>query len=1739
MQIPRQTDGTRKLGGSLSKRAIQSQRNDPIDDGNLSFIQKFERQKVKRMLQESKENSDGDGGVTGIGRGSESVDMSRNSKRKLRTQVAAARSTGESPSKILKRSRDEAESHADSKSDSKDLDSIERSKKRETAVRRKARNLAQKKASERLASIESTDNNPANSSLKEFKCADGLTRMPYVVLGALSLTEEAQRNVNFVVVHDFFDTYDGTAIMFKGICQRHFGCQVLCFNYPGQAYTVWPRLSPAERERGGTEPVFSNDWVADRLHELLQHVEDEGDMLLANPFHIVGIGNGANIAAAFCQRYGSTVHYANSLRSLVSINGFLHVDPQLSSILHSASQVFESTPHVRPDIPISFWSRFLFSEDYLNRVNLNLALNIYTAVANPITNEGRMKIARGALHHRDMQLGLSPDHLQVAAEQSFVVAMPIARVQVPVIVLQSTEDSLINPSNVDAYLAGRNTKHLWSHQLNMVYSAHRPDMDETTAWVGKLSTGPADYAKFSSLGKSGLKMVIDSLANPRGAFVLWSRTGHSIYQESKGVVLDLLDILALPTEDYCGLAVTEEEIRTAKNKEIEQQASEFTDLNEVQHITSKMEVLFKLAPSKSVPVELPGEETVEEAVVSTEEQGMDLDDILKEVIEVVDNEAEIRETNDSPQEFAETSQPSNNILTDEAVEPSTDRPDNEENEEEDDDQPIDGPNLASSEEAAHGQIDSHEGGDIEEALAQMEADDIPDSREEIVKEELDLEDPSTQGESNTEKDEQLEDNVAAEMDLGSKLRQIEEAAMAAADEVPPAVVDPPAKEIIASEAQRAKREWADEEKIPAVSQVIELENELARRNAEFAELQEKLETRKAQDAAETLRKFEEEQAQRRKQYEEEDRMLLERLQAELEQRRQEREMNERQRRLQLQGIEDALMHTGLIAETKNDSESVDSLPAERQPVKEMPPMTYASPGPLPAVVTESGDILGQLDSMKNDEEDARRKGILSMEEYDKMKKQVAQRQMEREEKMRHLGLGEQNDLLNDCAISIQRVIRGFVGRAVAKRAHDARELDRKASRGIITLQAIVRGAILRKKQALIKRTVMLNLQKQHGIVLIQSVFRGYLGRRFVRHLRRELSARTLQRTFRGHLGRQAANRERARLELLKKKQNAAMTIQSTWRMKVAKEEFRSLRIHMLAAIEIQRCHRGYLGRKLMKRRRKWESTPAGPERIKLGLEFIEESKLAFERQQEEIDALHRAQEKAEARVSRIHTDLKESEKELVVLQRELQEIDQIEKELQTLTHERDLLQQGVKDAVGMPRTAQRGRTDIVMGREASAEHDPEAARRRQAQAYALELTIQIKRAEREKKRQELETEFATVFQEVERKKKALERLEEALADMESTRERKDREFRRLQKNLMQLLLEQKQELDDLREKGIELETATATTAAAATATAMKAKEHEKRATAMFSQTEELMKFQMMSMSLSHLSALNMLKQFRDMNQDTTSAAIASSADAAAAAAAAATAANLPSVKKLDLGANDFIELSLQKKKAELQAAEFAEKEAKVAREQPMPDNIRMWSVSDVCRWLETLSMGQYGAAFSEALVDGQFLLDLREEDLVQVLGIKHKLHVRKILISRERLRPLNERERGLYDQTMVEEQAAEARKEIGMPDIDTVFSQARNGRIKRVEESINMGFDVNSEDERGNTLLLVAAQNSNKRLVEMLLIRGANINHQNAQGNTSLHFALRSDADGPLPEYLIEHGADDSIENIDGLTPYD
>jgi len=177
--------------------------------------------------------------------------------------------------------------------------------------------------------------------------------------------------------------------------------------------------------------------------------------------------------------------------------------------------------------------------------------------------------------------------------------------------------------------------------------------------------------------------------------------------------------------------------------------------------------------------------------------------------------------------------------------------------------------------------------------------------------------------------------------------------------------------------------------------------------------------------------------------------------------------------------------------------------------------------------------------------------------------------------------------------------------------------------------------------------------------------------------------------------------------------------------------------------------------------------------------------------------------------------------------------------------------------------------------------------------------------------------------------------------------------------------------------------------------------------------------------------------------------------------------------------------------------------------------------------------------FEEACVDGDFLLELQEEDLASVLGVEHKLHRRKILIAREKLRCLSGNEMDQKESVLNEEKAAAARKQEKIPDPDLVFSQARHGRLTRLEVSLDNGFDVNKEDDQGNTLLMVAVQNGHRKMMHFLIQRGASVDHVNRNGNAALHFAFAYDKSGYMAEYLIENGADDTVENSLGFTPYD
>jgi len=106
--------------------------------------------------------------------------------------------------------------------------------------------------------------------------------------------------------------------------------------------------------------------------------------------------------------------------------------------------------------------------------------------------------------------------------------------------------------------------------------------------------------------------------------------------------------------------------------------------------------------------------------------------------------------------------------------------------------------------------------------------------------------------------------------------------------------------------------------------------------------------------------------------------------------------------------------------------------------------------------------------------------------------------------------------------------------------------------------------------------------------------------------------------------------------------------------------------------------------------------------------------------------------------------------------------------------------------------------------------------------------------------------------------------------------------------------------------------------------------------------------------------------------------------------------------------------------------------------------------------------------------------------------------------------------------------------------IRLAFSLVRAGRTEELREVLGQGvLDMDLDrDDKGNSLVIIACQNGNKKVLKELLRRGADPNVRNSAGNTALHF-LFSYGFRELGEYLISKGGDDTVQNNEGLTPHE
>ena len=188
----------------------------------------------------------------------------------------------------------------------------------------------------------------------------------------------------------------------------------------------------------------------------------------------------------------------------------------------------------RPDLPVSYFSRYLFGDEYLRRISPGLALSIYTAVTNPITLDGRTRICRGALSHTDL-------------------SSAVRNINLPLIVVQSTEDALVAPESADHMLNGRTVRHVWSHEQSLKETATDPSKQQAAAAAAEAAVISAGVTGALPAGESSVLLgpravgnLAEVLSLRDGAMAIWMRTGHEIKQEAKVQLLQLFHVLADP-----------------------------------------------------------------------------------------------------------------------------------------------------------------------------------------------------------------------------------------------------------------------------------------------------------------------------------------------------------------------------------------------------------------------------------------------------------------------------------------------------------------------------------------------------------------------------------------------------------------------------------------------------------------------------------------------------------------------------------------------------------------------------------------------------------------------------------------------------------------------------------------------------------------------------------------------------------------------------------------------------------------------------------------------------------------------------------------------------------------------------------------------------------------------------------------------------------------------------------------
>eukprot|EP00736_Rhodelphis_marinus_P011249 Rmarinus@m.25503 len=203
--------------------------------------------------------------------------------------------------------------------------------------------------------------------------------------------------------------------------------QVLLFNLPGQAYSEI-----------GRHQVVTSQLVCSVMSELLLELSTSR-IFPRHPTTLMGVGFGSLAALLY-----RSSHLTEELHSLVLVNPFSHLDPQLHLLVQNWMNALEVSQAMRRDLHSYLFSHLLFSAAYLSRVSSEQAFNALNAILNPISLAGRLALCRG---------------MQASADVRPLLRKVLRATRT--LIVKSSDDAVVGPSHLQPFIeAGEETPSL-------------------------------------------------------------------------------------------------------------------------------------------------------------------------------------------------------------------------------------------------------------------------------------------------------------------------------------------------------------------------------------------------------------------------------------------------------------------------------------------------------------------------------------------------------------------------------------------------------------------------------------------------------------------------------------------------------------------------------------------------------------------------------------------------------------------------------------------------------------------------------------------------------------------------------------------------------------------------------------------------------------------------------------------------------------------------------------------------------------------------------------------------------------------------------------------------------------------------------------------------------------------------------------------------------------------------------